>query len=304
MIFCRPFEAPRLVSFDMQNNLSSIIELTEEVESSVLCSAKHILETLGGGEQLTVNKKADNSLVTNLDVEVQSILIEKLGDLMPVVAEEDESSISILQKEKNYFLVDPIDGTSALKRFGLSEPGQVGFGPLVGIVKDNRIVASCFYHVPCKTLYTAVLGQGSFAIKRKLSKLGEIPAFGERRRLQVDPSITLPESAVLFYSREEEVKIVSSLRSKKLIETAYRFGSFASDSTRLAEGREQVQLQFSIHPWDLTSVLFAVEAGCEAILDPLGRAVPIQDWEPQEKNSVVVAPKYYMDELLEHIREI
>ena len=57
--------------------------------------------------------KSDNTPVTNGDIEVNKILIKKISELTPniVIASEENSAHKNDENLKNFWLIDPIDGT-------------------------------------------------------------------------------------------------------------------------------------------------------------------------------------------------
>ena len=92
--------------------------------------------------------KEDNSPVSNGDLEVNRILIEKIIDLtpqIPIVSEETNHNKS--KKDlKNFWLIDPIDGTydyiNDLDEFTLN----------AGLIINNRAVAGIIY-APAKNRF-------------------------------------------------------------------------------------------------------------------------------------------------------
>jgi fructose-1,6-bisphosphatase/inositol monophosphatase family enzyme len=92
---------------------------------------------------------------------------------------------------------------------------------------------------------------------------------------------------LFFISQFGEASVVEYLRKQNAIENIYRFGGFASDCARLAQGYEQIQIQFAVKPWDFAAVLLAAEAGCEVFCDPLKRRVPLKQWRIEHNNPVV-----------------
>lgn len=259
----------------------------ERLVQAVLQAARHLDKASRHGTPLDVQVKADNTLVLNLDVESQAIILEALGKEMPIVAEEDPSSHGLIASHSEFFTVDPLDGTTSCKRFLGTYGGQVGFGPLVGYVKDFRLAATAFYSIPQRTLFTAVLNEGSHATR-----------FDENwqviqgpQRLQVAPCPDLSKAGMLFFvSPHGEPAIVEFLKRQNAVENVYRFGSFASDSARVAQDYEQIQFQLYAKPWDFPAVLLASEAGREVFCDPLERRVPLADWRIESNNPIVVLP--------------
>jgi fructose-1,6-bisphosphatase/inositol monophosphatase family enzyme len=262
-------------------------ETIELMTKAVLESSRYLDAAHRSKATLDIQVKSDNSLVLNLDLESQRLILQNLGGALPIVAEEDPASHSLIDSEPSYFSVDPLDGTTTCKRFLGQYGGQVGFGPLIGFVSQGRLTAASFYSIPQQKLFTAVRGEGA-----------HVTCFDHNwrvvehaRKLVVAPCPDLSKAGMLFFvSPYGEPAIVEFLKRKSAVENVYRFGGFASDSTRLAQDFEQIQLQLYAKPWDFPAVLFASEAGCDVFCDPLKRRVPLSEWTSESNNPIVVVP--------------
>jgi fructose-1,6-bisphosphatase/inositol monophosphatase family enzyme len=279
-------------------------DIADVVESAVLRSAAYLVGASTSGEALDITIKADQTMVMNLDLESQRRILEALPGAVPVVAEEDPSSHGLIRGGGSYFLVDPLDGTTSCKRFLGQVGGQVGYGPLVGYVENNKLSVAAFYSVPHRMLFTAVVGQGCYVSSPSLS-LQNASQVGARRRL-VAPAVTSLQSAgmLFFISKQGEARLVEHLKNRNAVENIYRFGGFANDCVRLAQGFEQVQVQFLAKPWDFSAVLLAQEAGVEVWVDPLGVRAALAEWRIQENNPVISVVPGVRRELFEHIDDL
>lgn len=265
----------------------SLAEVARLVERAVMESARYLDAAVRSGEKVQVQVKADKSLVLNLDLESQRRILNVLGSTFPVLAEEDESSHSLVTSGGSYLLVDPLDGTTSCKRFLGERGGQVGYGPLVGFVRDDVLSAAAFYSVPHRKLFTAVRGEGAYVV----SFDDEWREHGARQRLSPPRCESLSEAGMLFLiSHLGEARIVEFMKRENVVENLYRFGGFANDCVRLAQGFEQVQLQFNVKPWDFSAVLIAHEAGSEVVCDPLGRRIALESWRMERNNPVLLLP--------------
>jgi fructose-1,6-bisphosphatase/inositol monophosphatase family enzyme len=264
-----------------------VVPAFEVLVKAVLEAAHYLDSAHNSRAKLDVRLKADQTMVLNLDVESQRIILAALGSSYPVVAEEDPSSHDKISSESSYYVVDPLDGTISCKRFLGQNGGQVGFGPMVGFIEGNRLAAVAFYSVPHKQLFTAVRDEGSH-----VTSFGpDFTAVEVCRPLRVAPCPDLTKAGMLFFiSNCGEAKIVEHLKRNHAIENVYRFGSFASDSARVAQDFEQIQLQLYAKPWDFPAVLLAAEAGCDVYCDPVGRRIPLKDWRIETNNPIVVLP--------------
>ncbi len=259
----------------------------DKMESAVIRTAEHLQERLKSPSELVAWKKSDQSLVTDLDIESQHIILKVLDSDIPVACEEDESTHSHCLKYDNLWLVDPLDGTSALSRYIQSQDDRAGFGPLVGYLHAGHLEASCFYHFPRRTLYTALRGKGVWFLEHGLNEKN-LPEINSRRRLMVPTSKTTSSSAMYHPYRPIEVSLIEELKNKGLISGSGHYGGFASDCTRMCHGLERIQIQLHARAWDYSALLLAVEAGQSVLMDPLGERIRLQDWTVQNNNPVLV----------------
>ncbi|MCO6430373.1 MAG: hypothetical protein J5J00_05880 [Deltaproteobacteria bacterium] len=284
--------------------MHALADKVKLAERAVLAAGAHLNSHCSSGNQVTVSFKDDSSMVMNLDIECQRIIKDILGNALPVAAEEDEESHAFIDSSGDYFTVDPIDGTSSCKRYlGSVSGGQLGFGPLVGVVCKGKLCGAAYYNVPTATLYTAQRGEGAKAVKIT-DAAKDIDRELPKRSLRIDNPPSLTESALIFFPGSiEELKAVLYLRNTNSIENSYRFGGFANDCIRLAEGWEQVQLQTRVKAWDFAAVLIPIEAGLYAEADPFGRQVPFDSWTVARSNPVLIAARPVFDELKRLVRE-
>ena len=272
---------------------SPFYSIVQTVEAAVLDAGRYLDEASRSGFALEVSVKSDHTLVMNVDVESQRRVLSNLPAGHPVVAEEDESSHGIIDSAASYFLVDPLDGTTSCKRFFGQRGGHVGYGPLVGYVQEGELTVASFFSVPHGRLLTAVKGHGTYISTPDFSA-GRV---GVRERLSPPSCTALVRAGVLFFvGHLGETRVMQHLKNHNAIENMYRFGGFANDCARLAQGFEQMSVQFSAKPWDFSAVLLAAEAGLEVWLDPLGRRVPLNEWRIESNNPLMIMHPGIRDE--------
>lgn len=275
--------------------------LVQRIEQAVLAAAQHLSTAIAERRDLGARYKSDASVVTVLDLEAQEIILSHLTGLLPVVSEED-STTHDFAAHKDFILIDPLDGTTACRRFSQLPPGQVGFGPLVGICRDARLWAAAYVNLPTRMLYVAMTGKGTYEVPA--DRWRQYPDFQSRKRLLVEETPALPFSALLFYPGDNgELLAAHRLKSKRVVETVYRFGGFANDCTRVARGHEQALLQCSLKAWDFPAALLASEAGLDVIIDPLGSPREFHDYTVQPRCAVLIAAPSQRKELLAALRE-
>jgi fructose-1,6-bisphosphatase/inositol monophosphatase family enzyme len=276
-------------------------EVIPLIERAVFASAQHMLSAFCSGRALQATHKADASVLTILDVESQEIIRQILGGVVPVVAEEDSLTHSF-ENLSEFILIDPLDGTSACKRFPGVVGGQVGYGPLVGYCRGGKLEAACYVNIPTRILYTAVKGRGAYEVA--LEAWSDAPHFEDRHRLLLTEFPNLMNSAIVFYTGLcGEIPSLEKLRKTHGFETAYRFGGFANDCTRLAHGYEQVGLQFSLKAWDVPAALIPMEAGLDVYVDPFGNPRPLGDCKIEPTCALVTSIPNLTELVINTIRD-
>jgi fructose-1,6-bisphosphatase/inositol monophosphatase family enzyme len=270
------------------STLSNFEEPLIEAIQAVQKAADHIVLTANNNSPLKVTVKPDATLVLNLDLELQKILLDNLKKL-PIVSEEMPQTHSKIGTSSDYYVVDPLDGTTSAKRFLTAINSQVGFGPMVGVVNGGKVVGVVFFNTPQRKFFIAQLGKGCFVFD-----------YGDNSgasmcRVNANCSLPLVSCAVLFYAgKNGELNVVNKLKNSDAVENFYRFGGFANDCSRLAQGFEQIQIQFSVKAWDLPAALLSAESGLDVRIDPFGIKVPIKDWVIQNENPLITAPCFDM----------
>lgn len=277
-----------------------------KLEQAVRAAGKHLWEQAEAQSPLQVTVKADNTLVLNLDMESHKIMLTQLAGKVPIVSEEDESTHGLIDTAEEYFVIDPLDGTTSCKRFLSTIGGQIGFGPLGGYVKNRVLQGAVFFHVPQRTLFIAERGVGSFSFQcGSRSDLDAPVSLSKLRKLSIDGSLPLIESAVLFFAGTGgETRVIEYFRHHNVVENVYRFGGFANDCSRLAQNTEQLQVQFSVKAWDLSAALIAELAGLSVVLDPKGRAIPLHEWKVTHANPLISCHPEAREEVLEIVKAV
>lgn len=252
-------------------------------------AGRKICQMIDMNQALQVQTKADNTLVTNVDLALQEEILDRLTDHV-VVSEEMPETHALIGQTADFFVVDPLDGTTSCKRFFTSRNTQVGFGPMVGYVQSGRIAAVSFFNAPLRTLFVAERGKGAW-----MQRDG-----GPYVRLQPTIPSSLVECGLLFYAGlSGELSFIERIRKHDLVENIYRFGGFANDCSRLAQGFEQVQVQFSVKAWDLPAALLIEEAGLAVrVRDTSNGWVPLSSWTVSHANPILAAPQQFFEQLI------
>ena len=127
---------------------SSVIpgEIQEFFEDLAVSAAAHCIQDDG----LVTQSKADGTPVTNIDLEVDGYIIDAIKTAfpgVPILTEESKDDLGRLQSDY-CFIVDPIDGTAALRESkGIREVDE-----FIAFVDENEF---SFEHVDNKAIVAA-----------------------------------------------------------------------------------------------------------------------------------------------------
>ncbi|MGH7211515.1 MAG: 3'(2'),5'-bisphosphate nucleotidase CysQ family protein, partial [Acetobacteraceae bacterium] len=108
-------------------------ELLELAAGLALRAGEAILAVRAHG--FDVRRKMDASPVTVADTEAEAIIVAGLREAapeIPVIAEEEVAGGRVTAPSREYWLVDPLDGT---REFAA---GHEEFAVNIGLVRDNR----------------------------------------------------------------------------------------------------------------------------------------------------------------------
>ncbi len=113
-------------------------EIVEKLIDTFLFAGKLSLELREKG--LVKKIKSDNTPVSNGDIEVNKILTNKIKDLTPdiPIVSEETSDNKLIKNLKNFWLVDPIDGTydyiNDLDEFTINAALIIDKTPVAGLI--------------------------------------------------------------------------------------------------------------------------------------------------------------------------
>ena len=118
-------------NIDLKNTIENLI-------NTFLEAGKIAKKISNRGVKITI--KSDNSPVTDGDLAVDEILRKKIQDLTPAIPiiSEETVNLNIKNKYKNFWLIDPIDGTKEyIKKkdeYTLNAALIIDFKPVAGII--------------------------------------------------------------------------------------------------------------------------------------------------------------------------
>ncbi|MCL2384099.1 MAG: inositol monophosphatase [Oscillospiraceae bacterium] len=249
-----------------------------EYVKDVVVSVKEIfMKTVKDSE---VHYKGLFNIVTDCDIAVQKLITNKLKEKYPdieMIAEELDQD-RIVDKNKSYFVLDPIDGTINF-RYGLNHSAIS-----LGYVEKGQVVYGIVYNPYNDEIFEGYVGKGAFL---------------NGKRIYGNKTNTLEESVVGF-----GIAPFNKDSAKELFDTVYRIfmksleirrlGAASLDMCYVACGRLDAYIEKDLKIWDIAAgYLIAKESDIE-VLNYSGK-----QFDTIQHSGVIVANKNLVKELLD-----
>jgi len=203
-----------------------------------------ILEYYNDYKELSTIKKEDNSPVTKADIDANNFINTKLNKLfpqIPIVSEENNEEENLkAAKNDQYFMIDPLDGTSAFIK--KSDEFTVN----IALIKDKKAIFGVIYLPAKDIMYFTGFDDKSYIIEN-YSKNG--------KQQQIKSNKNKDNLIVICTKREpEKTQIIDDLKTrnikiKKIISVAssYKF-------CLIAEGKADLYpRKVNIKAWDVAA---------------------------------------------------
>ena len=165
----------------------NIEKLTRDLIDTFLNAGKISINLRKAG--LTKKIKSDNTPVSNGDLEVNKIVSEKIKKLSPSIPiiSEETSDNKLIKDLKNFWLIDPIDGTydyiNNLQEFTIN----------AGLILNKQPVAGLIY-APAKKRMFYSYGQGNAY------------EFTDGKEIKIDGSRNFDKDKIKFVSYSSKIK--------------------------------------------------------------------------------------------------
>lgn len=200
----------------------------------------------GLNQKLSIDRKSDQSLATQIDMASEKAIIERIRRSFPshtIIGEETGETTGMIHSGYRW-VIDPLDGTHNYIR------GIDLFGVSVGVIRDNEFIVGAVAIPTEQAIYFAEKGSGAFC---------------NDRRITVSGTTSISSSTVSFDSsiHKNPDKISNSIRliADKVFNIRM-FGSSVRNLTYLSDGRLDACIEFNDFPWDFTgSIPILIEAG-------------------------------------------
>ena len=196
--------------------------------------------------------KADNSPVTQTDIDINKLVIEQIGQMYSddgVLGEES----SFKPERKRRWIVDPIDGTQA---FDLGVPVSTF---CLALVEDDEIKLGVVYDPYMKRMFTATARHGAYLNGTKL---------------QVSDKDSLAQSYIILSSRMGE-KFPTTGQLYDRVEQAkgksFNFRSIVYGYMTVATGTAVAAVAGYLFPWDLAAAKVILEEAGARVTDRNGK---------------------------------
>jgi myo-inositol-1(or 4)-monophosphatase len=234
------------------------------------------------GDDIRVEEKEREGLVTELDLESQAKIIQIIHEVFPdhaILGEEGDNQAAV--DAPYLWVIDPLDGTNnfvhSIPQYSVSiayaEAGKLLAGVVLDPLRDE--------------LFSAVHGQGAFLN-------GQPIRVSERANLN-----EVMVATGFYYERDEMMeRTLDAIRAlfRRQIHGIRRFGSAALDLCWIACGRFDAFFEYRLSPWDFAAGALIVSEAGGRLEDREGRPLDLTS------SSMVTANQHLFDSFAEVVR--
>lgn len=230
----------------------------QDFVKSTLEDASKIAKRKFGKVSSSVKTEDNNQVLTETDLEIGKLLVNKIQKTYPKHNIIDEES-GVVDNNSNYtWVVDPIDGTS---NFALGIPM---YGILLGLLENNSPIVGGIALPSSSEIYLAEKGKKAYCNNRKIrvseenDLLNALIAYGIDGH-QENPDLTKKECSVL-------AKIVLRIRNLRSSNSVY-------DYVMVAKGKYGAYLNQTSKIWDNVAAQVVIEEAGGTYTDFYGKPI-------------------------------
>jgi len=192
------------------------------------------------GKFLNIEGKGDRTLVTNIDLEAEKIIVQRIRKTYPQDDILSEENIYHIPNSDYKWIIDPLDGTHnyihQIEIFGVS----------VALAFRGEVVLGIIYIPLSEELYIAQRGKGAYL---------------NGKRIRVSQR-KVKEATLIFDSsiRQQKEPMLNCL--KEVADNVFNirmFGSTARSLSYIAEGKADLEIEYNDKVWDFAAGLLLVE---------------------------------------------
>jgi 3'(2'), 5'-bisphosphate nucleotidase len=190
--------------------------LLSSLKKLVLAAGHAILEIYHSGD-FDIAHKSNDSPVTKADIAAHHILVKGLSSLtptIPVVSEEDDSSVSIPKSHSLYWLIDPLDGT---KEF-IQKSDE--FTVNLALIENNKTIFGIVGIPALNTLYWGGKDRGSYKSIDDFSDEIHVASLNGSTRVFASKSHLNAETETFIQALKGPVQLIQAGSSLKFLRIA------------------------------------------------------------------------------------
>lgn len=223
-----------------------------------------INQNLDNFEKIKIASKGTNNFVTNIDTQVDNILVKEIQKAYPDHNFYTEEQGDIKGDSDVTWIIDPIDGTT-----NIVHKGYPCYTISIAVMVGDQIEHAMVFNPITDDSYTASLGMGA-----RLN--------GKRIRVSNTSKLesSLITAALPYYKREgkEFEKYFSTFKNLfQQTSDIRRTGSVALDLAHVAEGKLDACFEIDLQPYDVAAGYLLVKEAGGFVADPFSDAVSILD---------------------------
>ena len=226
------------------------VEIFELGKHAALTAGEILMDNFGKAREL--EKKADGSLVTNVDIEVDRKIVGLIRDKFPEHSILTEETPEISGSSEYRWIIDPLDGTHNYL-YGIDV-----FGVSICVTHLDKPVIGIIYLPATKQLYYCEKGRGAYLNGKRIKV--------SRRKLK-DACIAHNSSF-----RRDSKRMLEGFR--RLIPSVFNIrmlGSCVADLARVADGKVDADIEYNVKPWDIYGGALIVEEAGGRVTDFSGK---------------------------------
>lgn len=230
-------------------------------------------------KDISITHKSLNSLVSNVDVTAEKMIVEELKNILPDAGFLTEEETIVTEEKEWTWIIDPLDGTTNflhnLPHFAIS----------IGLAHKGEMVLGIIYDCSRQEYFSASHEGGAWLNRKQI--------FVKQNNELKDALLATGFPYYDFDKMDNYLSVLSEMmRSTRGLR---RFGSAALDLAWVACGRYDGFFEYGLNPWDVAGGIVLVrEAGGEITDFRNGDSV-------KNGKEILATNKFLHSELLEKI---
>ena len=197
----------------------------------------------GSRQQVRIETKSFNNLVTEIDRRSEEFLVTQLSDLLPGSGFIAEEGTGEPVKNGYNWIIDPIDGTTNFIH------GIPAYCICIALEHDGQLLTGYIYDTVHEEMFRAARGRGAYLNNRRISVSG----CTELKRSLLATGFPYDD----FEFEDRYFGVLKTLTHET--RGIRRLGSAALDMAYVACGRFEAFYEYGLNPWDIAAGIVIVE---------------------------------------------